>query len=122
MKRYDISGIYIFDKFPDEEKRQPTCVEDCQEETRMKWLESLDLEALHKTGDLIMDSMQQLLDLSTDGEDKISVKDVLNAQVFEFKDSKYKDKAIYAVNEMCIYLHKLADYLITEGIIARKEE
>lgn len=122
MERYDVSGIYIFDKFPDEEKRQPTCVEDCQEEIRVKWLESLDIEALHKTGEIILDSIQNLIDLSTDGEDKISVKDLLNAPVLEFKDSEYKDKAVYAVNEMCIYLHKLADYLITEGIIARKEE
>lgn len=37
-KRRNISGIYIFDKFPDDEKRQPTCIEDCQQETRRAWL------------------------------------------------------------------------------------
>lgn len=37
LKRRDLSGIYIFDTFPDEEKRQPTCIEDCQQETRRKW-------------------------------------------------------------------------------------
>ena len=37
-KRRNISGIYIFDKFPDEEKWQPTCIEDCQQETRRAWL------------------------------------------------------------------------------------
>ena len=36
--RRGISGIYIFDKFPDDEKRQPTCIEDCQQETRRAWL------------------------------------------------------------------------------------
>lgn len=45
-KRRSLSGIYIFDKFPEDEKRQPTCLEDCQEETRKKWLESLEKEAL----------------------------------------------------------------------------
>lgn len=37
-KRRDISGIYIWDQFPDDEKRQPTCIEDCQQETRRAWL------------------------------------------------------------------------------------
>lgn len=37
LKRRDLSGIYIFDTFPNEEKRQPTCIEDCQQETRRKW-------------------------------------------------------------------------------------
>jgi hypothetical protein len=46
MKRRNLSGIYIFDKFEDEDKRQPTCFEDCQEETQNKWLDSLEREAL----------------------------------------------------------------------------
>jgi hypothetical protein len=37
-KRRNISCIYIFDQFPDDEKRQPTCIEDCQQETRRAWL------------------------------------------------------------------------------------
>lgn len=28
--RRNISGIYIFDKFPSDERHRPTCVEDCQ--------------------------------------------------------------------------------------------
>ena len=41
MKRRNLSGILIFEKFKDEKKRQPTCIEDCQEETQDKWLKSL---------------------------------------------------------------------------------
>lgn len=37
-KRRNISGIYIFDKFPTDEKRQPTCIEDCSQDTRREWL------------------------------------------------------------------------------------
>ena len=44
--RRNLTGIYIFDKFKDEEKRKPTCFEDCQESTQDKWLESLEREAL----------------------------------------------------------------------------
>lgn len=46
MKRYNLSGIYIFDQFEGEERRQPTCIEDCNDATRQKWLESNDKEAL----------------------------------------------------------------------------
>jgi hypothetical protein len=46
MNRRNLSGIYIFEKFEDEEKRQPTVFEDCTEETQDRWLESLEPEAL----------------------------------------------------------------------------
>lgn len=46
MERRNLSGIYIFDKLPGEEKREPTCFEDCQEETQDRWLASLETEAL----------------------------------------------------------------------------
>lgn len=44
--RRNLTGIYIFDKFEGEEKRQPTCFEDCQEITQDKWLKSLKREEL----------------------------------------------------------------------------
>lgn len=46
MKRRNLSGIYIFEKFEDDEKRQPTCFEDCREETQDRWLSELDPEAV----------------------------------------------------------------------------
>lgn len=62
MKRYGLSGIYIFDKFPGEEKRQPTCIEDCQEETRTQWLEGLEKEALINTVNLLCDTLHKFTD------------------------------------------------------------
>ncbi len=63
-KRRDLSGIYIFDKFKTEEKRQPTCFEDCREETQDKWLDSLEVEALKnlakQLGKTIKDIGEQL--------------------------------------------------------------
>ena len=44
--RRNLTGIYIFDKLEGDEKRQPTCFEDCQESTQDKWLEGLEREAL----------------------------------------------------------------------------
>jgi hypothetical protein len=46
MKRRNISGIFIFEQFEGEEKREPTCFEDCTEATQDKWLDSLDNESL----------------------------------------------------------------------------
>ena len=42
--RRDLSGIYFFDKFPNEEKRLPTCFEDCTVEKQEEILNSKDLE------------------------------------------------------------------------------
>lgn len=44
--RSNLSGIYIFDTLEGEEKRTPTCIEDCREETRLRWLNSLEKEDL----------------------------------------------------------------------------
>lgn len=46
LNRRNISGIYIFHKFEDEERREPTVFEDCPEDRQDEWLNSLDLEAV----------------------------------------------------------------------------
>lgn len=44
--RRNLSGIYIFDVLPGDERRKPTCFEDCTEEKQDEWLESLSPEAV----------------------------------------------------------------------------
>lgn len=46
VNRRNITGIYIFHKFEEDEKREPTCFEDCPEEKQDEWLNSLDAEAV----------------------------------------------------------------------------
>jgi hypothetical protein len=46
VNRRNISGIYIFHKFEDEERREPTCFEDCPESKQDEWMNSLDPEAV----------------------------------------------------------------------------
>ena len=46
IKKRNLSGIYIFEKFEDEESREPTCIEDCTEKTQDRYLNSLEKEAL----------------------------------------------------------------------------
>lgn len=61
-KRRGLSGIFIFDQFPGEECRKPTCVEDCQEETRKKWLETLSREALINTIEYLCKTLREVSD------------------------------------------------------------
>lgn len=46
MNRRNLSGVYIFHKFDNEERREPTCFEDCPETKQDEWLASLDPEAV----------------------------------------------------------------------------
>lgn len=62
IRRRNLSGIYIFEKFEDEEKRQPTTFEDCTEATQDAWLESLDKEALKRLSKALADSLRKIGD------------------------------------------------------------
>lgn len=72
MNRRDLSGIYIFHKFEDEERRQPTCFEDCPEEKQDEWLDSLDLEAVKNLAKMLGKTLREIGDqfeLSTKSKD-----------------------------------------------------
>lgn len=62
LRRRGMSGIYIFDKFPFEDKRKPTCLEDCQEETRKKYLEGQDEEFLINTIEILCETIRNMSD------------------------------------------------------------
>lgn len=49
IKRCNLSGIYLFDRLEGDEKKKPTCIEDCSDNVREKWLESLDSQGLIRT-------------------------------------------------------------------------
>jgi hypothetical protein len=72
MNRRNLSGIYIFHKFEDEERRQPTCFEDCPEEKQDEWLDSLDQEAVKRLAKHLGKTLRNIGDqfeLSTESED-----------------------------------------------------
>lgn len=123
MKRYSVSGIYIFDKFPDEEERQPTCIEDCQEETRLKWLNSLDAEALKRTFAIIIEAIKRINDVAFEGiEDKPDIDTILSDSIKAVASSEDTIKLVQVVNLVCQQLHEITDYLISDGIIKRVED
>ena len=72
MNRRNLSGIYIFHKFENEERRQPTCFEDCPEEKQDEWLNSLDPEAVKSLAKQLGKTLRDIGDqfgLSTKSED-----------------------------------------------------
>lgn len=46
MNRRNLSGVYIFHKFEDEDSRKPTCFEDLPEEKQDEWMDTLEPEAV----------------------------------------------------------------------------
>ena len=62
MTRRNLSGIYIFEKFQGEEKREPTCFEDCTEATQDKWLDTLEKEALKNLAKHLGNSLVEVAD------------------------------------------------------------
>lgn len=62
LRRRGMSGLYVFDKFPTDEKRTPTCLEDCQEETRKKYLEGQDEEFLINTIEILCETIRNMSD------------------------------------------------------------
>lgn len=62
IRRRNLSGIYIFERFEEEEKREPTVFEDCTEETQNKWLNSLDSEALKSLAKQLANTLRKIGD------------------------------------------------------------
>ena len=59
-KRRNLSGIYIFHKFEDEDRREPTCFEDCPIEKQDEWLNSLDPEAVKNLAKQLADTIKEI--------------------------------------------------------------
>lgn len=86
MERIGLSGIFIFDTFEGEDKIQPTCIEDCREETRTRFLKSLERKALDSTLSHIFDTYKKMSLVLTD-EEMIDLIDVMCRQLHG--DAKY---------------------------------
>jgi len=62
INRRNLSGIYIFHKFEDEERREPTCFEDCPEEKQDEWLNSLDPDAVKNLAKMLGRTLRSIGD------------------------------------------------------------
>lgn len=62
VNRRNISGIYIFHKFDEDEKREPTCFEDCPESKQDEWLNSLDAEGVKNLAKMLANTIRSIGD------------------------------------------------------------
>jgi hypothetical protein len=62
QNRRNLSGVYIFYKFEEDESREPTCFEDCPEEKQDEWLNSLDPESVKNLAKVLGKSLRELGD------------------------------------------------------------
>ena len=62
VNRRDISGIYIFHKFEDEDRREPTCFEDCPESKQDEWMATLDTEGLKSLAKQLGSTIRSIAD------------------------------------------------------------
>ena len=62
MNRRNLSGIYIFHKFENEEHRQPTCFEDCPEEKQDEWLNTLNPESVKNLAKMLAKTIRRMGD------------------------------------------------------------
>ena len=58
--RRNLSGIYIFDKLPGDEKPQPTCFEECSPEKQDEWLNSLEPESLKNLSRQLANTLHEI--------------------------------------------------------------
>ncbi|MCR5366564.1 MAG: hypothetical protein K6E67_10535 [Prevotella sp.] len=98
LKRRDLSGIYIFDTFPGEQKRQPTCIEDCQQETMRKW-------CMAQTQDCLRDTIKHLAQTFKETTDYLvsekCVNDEQRTEFFKMIDRNVeRSKYNWAVHEL----------------------
>ena len=83
LKRRNISGIFIYDLFPNDDHRRPTCIEDCQPARRREWMESRNQEYLRNVIKELADSFKEL---SGYCHKEGAIKDEYNKEFIEMAD------------------------------------
>lgn len=107
--RRSLSGIYIFDVLAhDKGKRFPTCIEDCNEETRLKWLNGLEAEAIVHTGQHLNECFSNLWDMLTEKE-KEEILETTDGYKPFCDVTHDKQLCISRVNHFCKWLRYIAD-------------
>ena len=61
MIRVGLSGIYLTEKFPGEDKEQKTAIEDCSEARRRYYLSTLNDTQVRKTFDKLLSTMKMVI-------------------------------------------------------------
>lgn len=107
-RRRSLSGCFIFDTLPQDKRRRPTCVEDCTEETRIKWLKTKNHEFLKNLGQVLNETFEGLWRMLRPEEQRTLMADLGEKPFCE----TYKDLGmeIHEINRFCKQLRALADW------------
>lgn len=62
VNRRNLSGVYIFHKFDEDERREPTVFEDCPEDKQDEWLNTLDPEAVKNLAKMLGRTLRSIGD------------------------------------------------------------
>jgi len=62
VNRRNISGIYIFHQFEEDERREPTCFEDCPEEKQDEWMTTLSEDSLKNLAKQLARTIRSMAD------------------------------------------------------------
>ncbi len=124
LKRRDLSGLYIFDTFPGEEKRKPTCIEDCQQETRRKWCMAQTQVCLRDTIKNLAHTFKEMTDYLVSEK---CVNDEQRTELFDMIDRNVeRSKYNWAVHELAdqvdFFCEKVTLLADTCGVTKHKEE
>lgn len=106
--RRNLSGIYIFDTLEGERKRKPTCIEDCNDETRREWLRSLSAQARINTANVLCDAILGVADFAyAEGMIERESKELLCREA----DNRHGVGALDNLLKLCSLLRLLGDRL-----------
>ena len=98
LKRRDLSGIYVFDKFPTDDMRKPTCIEDCSKAKRLEWCWSKEPDALRDVIRKEAETFREMCDFLVDEK---CVTDEQRTMFFAMIDRAVeRSKANWSVHEL----------------------
>lgn len=106
--RRDLSGIYIFDTLPQDERRKPTCLEDCTEKKRLEWLDAQEPACLAHVVRHLNETFSRIWDELRPEERNI----IRNAYACmpHCDTSLYKRSTINNINQFCKLIRYIAEH------------
>jgi len=110
LKRRDLSGIYIYDTFPTDKRRKPTCIEDCQQETRREWCMAHIPDYLREAIKSLADTLKEIINYLVD---EGCADDELRKELFEIIDKNVeRSKWNWGLHELADQVDSFCEKLV----------
>lgn len=106
--RRDLSGIYIFDTLPQDERRRPTCLEDCTEKKRLEWLDAQHPDCLAHVARHLNETLRRIWDELRAAERNM-IRNTYGCMP-HCDTSLYKSSTIHNINQFCKLIRYIAEH------------